>query len=671
MRRTTLLALTLLALSSALRAQNALLPAQRDGSQPNRLAELSLEQLGNTEVTSTTKEPEQIWKTSAAVYVITQDDIHRSGVTNLPDALRLAPGVEVAQIDSNKWSIGIRGFENRLSRSVLVLIDGRSVYTPLFAGVYWEVQDTLLEDVERIEVIRGPGGTIWGANAVNGVINIITRNSKDTHGLLASAGGGNVDQGFVSARLGAGNDRLSYRAYGKGTSIGPQFHQDGLNFDRWGMGQGGFRVDWAPTERDAVTVQGDAYGSVDGEYGEVATFSPPANNFVQANGYFFGQNVTGHWRHQLSSGSDFQLQAYYDRTDRHDFDYRETRNTFDIDFIHHWNLRRNNLIWGSGARISPSRFIQTVPSVRFSSKHEVYNIYSLFVQDGIALVPNKLTFTVGTKIEYNTYSGWDVQPSGRLLWTPREHETFWAAVTRAVRTPSRVEEDLRLSVLGNPSPPTFLRLVGNGIFSSEQLLGYEFGYRQAFSRKTFISLSAFYNRYDDLLSAETGTPFLESNPAPPHVVLPIFERNGIRGDTRGIEFAPEWQPWSWWRIRGSYSYVHLSMRDKVGSTDATTVGQLEGDSPQHNARVQSSFDLPRHFQFDVDYRYVSSLPDQHVSSYSTADARIGWHFGRFAEFSLVGQNLFQPQHFEYGGDPGPLVGIKRSVYGKLTLYESR
>jgi iron complex outermembrane receptor protein len=258
-----------------------------------------------------------------------------------------------------------------------------------------------------------------------------------------------------------------------------------------------------------------------------------------------------------------------------------------------------------------------------------------------------------------------------LLWTPRQHQTFWAAVTRAVRTPSRIEEDLRLSVLADPTQPLFYRLVGNGVFTSEQLLGYEFGYRQAISRNAYVSVSAFYNQYDDLLSAETGAPFLESTPAPPHVVLPIYERNGIRGDTRGLEIAPEWRPWSWWRIRGSYSYVHLNMRDKAGSTDATSVGQLEGDSPQHNARIESSFDLPRRFQFDVDYRYVSSLPDQHVSSYSTADARLGWHLGRIAEISLVGQNLLQPQHFEYGGDPGPLVGIKRSVYGKVTFYESR
>jgi iron complex outermembrane receptor protein len=636
-----------------------------------RLADLSLEQLGNTEVTSASKEPEEIWKSPTAIFVISQDDIRRSGATNLPDVLRLAPGVEVAQIDSNTWSIGIRGFEGRLSRAVLLLIDGRSVYTPLFAGVYWEVQDTLLEDVERIEVIRGPGGTIWGANAVNGVINIITKKATNTHGALAAAGGGNVEQGFLNSRYGAGDDRFSYRIYAKGFSRGPQFHPDGLNFDRWGMGQGGFRTDWAPNDRDAITVQGDAYGSANGVIGAISTYAPPATSVVQANGYFFGQDLVAHWRHQLPSGSDFQLQAYYDRTDRHDIDFREIRNTMDVDFIHHWKPGRNDFIWGAGARISPSDFIQTVPTLNFTARHEVYNIYSGFAQDEITILPDRLTLTLGTKLEHNSYSGFEVQPSGRLLWTPAAHETVWAAITRAVRTPSRIEEGLRDTVLANPNIPAYYRVVGDGDFSSEQLVGYELGFRSSFTSNFYVAIAAFYNQYDNLLSIESGSSFVSSAPLPTHVILPFYLRNGVEGDTRGIEIAPVWQPKSWWRLRGSYSLVHLNMRDQPTSNDASTVTQLEGDSPQHNVRLESSFDLFKAWDLDINYRYVSRIPDQRVPSYSTADTRLGWRLNRQFEFSAVGQNLLQPHHVEYGGDPGPLVGIKRSFYGKITFHDAR
>src|SRR6267378_1284098 len=318
-----------------------------------QLKKLSLAQLGDLEVTTVSKEPVTVARTPAAIYVITQEDIRRSGATSIPEVLRLVPGVEVARIDSSKWSIGVRGFGSRLSRSVLVLIDGRTVYTPLFAGVYWEVQDTLLEDIERIEVIRGPGGTIWGANAVNAVINIITKSAKDTHGTLASSGGGNIDQGFVGFRYGGGKGKdFNYRVYGKAFTRGREFHPDGRQFDDWRMAQTGFRTDWDLHTRDTLTLQGDLYNSDDGERVGTATYSPPSTANVEQNAELSGGNLVGRWRRVLSAGSDVQFQTYYDRTNRKEANFAESRDTFDVDFIHHLAPWRQNFLWGLGAQIS-------------------------------------------------------------------------------------------------------------------------------------------------------------------------------------------------------------------------------------------------------------------------------------------------------------------------------
>ncbi len=314
-----------------------------------RLTRLSLEQLGNTEVTTVSKEPVKVNRTPAAIYVITQEDIRHSGATSIPEVLRMAPGVEVSRIDSHKWSLGVRGFESNLSRSVLVLIDGRSVYTPLFAGVYWEVQDALLEDVERIETIRGPGGTIGGANAVNAVINIITRKSSETHGVFATSGGGSLDQGFFGFRYGGGNGKsLDYRVYGKAFSRGPEFHPDQQHFDDWRMGQAGFRTDWGLLSRDSFTLQGDLYNGDAGEKVGLTTYSPPAVAYVQQNAELSGGNLVGRWQRVINEGSDLQLQAYYDRTNHYEPIFGEKRDTFDIDFLHHLTLRkRQNLLWGA------------------------------------------------------------------------------------------------------------------------------------------------------------------------------------------------------------------------------------------------------------------------------------------------------------------------------------
>jgi iron complex outermembrane receptor protein len=631
------------------------------------LKKLSLEELSKIDVTTVSKVPTEAFKTPAAIYVLTSDAIRRSGATNIPDLLRLIPGVEVAQIDSAKWAIGIRGFEGRLSKSVLVLIDGRSVYTPLFAGVYWEMQDTLIDDIDRIEVIRGPGGTIWGSNAVNGVINIITKNARDTRGTLVSGGGGNVEQGFLNVRYGAGSNDLAYRFYGKGFTRGPQFHTDGRNFDDWRSGETGFRVDWTPNLRDSVTVLGNAYQTYAGTKLGISTYSPPALNFVEGNGDYSGQNVVANWRRTFRSGSDILVRAYFDRTDRRDLNYREVRNTVDFDFVHHIPLGRHDIIWGAGARISPSHYFQTVPTVDFLPHLQTYSIFSGFLQDSIALMPNRLTAIIGTKLEYNTFSHFNAQPSLRIAWTPTAHQTAWAAVTRALRTPSRIEESFQFTALAQASIPLYLRLIGDGDFSPEQLIGYELGYRTYITGSGFISIASFYNRYSDLLSVENRPPTVETSPTPTHLVLPLYLRNGIQAQTKGVEISSLFDLRPWWRMQGSYSYLHLNAEREPGSDDASTIGQLQGDSPQHKVVVQSFFTLPHGFSFDLTYRYVGALTgsDVKVPAYSTGDARIAKRLGREFIFSVIGQNLFQPRHPEYAGDPGPLVDIRRSAYLQL------
>src|SRR6266850_1451403 len=326
------------------------------------LSGLSLEELGNIEVTTASRTPKALLKSPAAVYVLTSDDIRRSGATSLPELFRTVPGVAVARIDSDHWSVGVRGFGDQFSKSVLVLLDGRNVYTPLFAGILWGGHDVLLEDIERIEVIRGPGGTVWGANAVNGVINIITKSSRDTTGMLASLQTGTLDHGVGGFRYGGAHGQdLTYRVYGKGFSRGPESHTDGQEFDAWHMGQGGFRLDWSKP-RDTVTLQGDMYKASEGQSITFATFSPPQDLTSYDPLNLSGGNLLLRWQRTLDRRSDLELRLYYDRTSILGPQLGETRNTVDVDFVHHVAaFPRQDLRWGAGVHWSPSQFQQTVP----------------------------------------------------------------------------------------------------------------------------------------------------------------------------------------------------------------------------------------------------------------------------------------------------------------------
>ncbi len=659
-----------------------------DQNPPANLAQLSLEDLGNVEVTSVSKEPEQVRKTPAAIFVISQEDIRRSGATSVPEALRLAPGVEVAQVDSNHWSISIRGFAGQFSKSLLVLIDGRSVYTPLFSGVYWNIENLLLEDVDRIEVIRGPGGTIWGANAVNGVINIITKNAKDTKGGLVTLGSGSVDQGMGEFRYGGGiGKNFDFRVYGIAFGRGSEFHpvQAPLTpplllsrdpFDAWQMGQGGFRTDWKAGERDTFTVQGDIYHGATGERVSIASFSQPSETTPDDVATVSGGNVVARWQHQTGEGSDVQFQTYFDRTNFKDLELAESRDTFDFDFVEHLRIHETHrLTWGLGARISPSNFTQTSEGVDFIPHQQTDTIYSGFAQYELPIVRDRLTLTAGTKLEHNNFSGFEYQPSVRLLWTPTEHQSFWVALTRAVRTPSRQEQDVRFAIFVQPPTPdlpnpVYFEITGNPHFQSERLLSYEAGYRTTITPRVYLDVASFYNIYHDLqsygpLGLGLGPPPPPLQPPPLLILLPYA--NGIEGHTIGVEIAPSWQVTSWWQLRGSYSYLHMTLKDEPGFTDTGNVlVNYLGSSPHNSVTFQSLLSLPKRFDVDLSYRFVSALPSQGVKAYGTGDARLGWRLKENMEFSLVGQNLFQPQHAEFAGDPGAIVEIKRSVFGKIT-----
>jgi iron complex outermembrane receptor protein len=630
------------------------------------LKTLSLEDLGNIEVTTAAKEPETLRRVPAAVYVITQEEIRRSGATSLPEILRLAPGVDVSRIDSDHWSVGVRGFGDQFSKSVLVLMDGRSIYTPLFAGVMWAVQDAVVDDIDRIEVIRGPGGTIWGANAVDGVINIITKSAKNTRGVLATVGSGNVDRGIAGVRYGGGSGSLDYRVYLRGFTRGPEFHGDGTSFDDWRQGQGGFRTDWTHG-RDSATIQGDIYKGRDGQSVSLGSISPPSQTLDYVPVDVSGGNILTHWRHEFGRG-DVQLQAYFDRTHLLGPQIGENRDTFDVDFIHHWvGLRRQNLTWGVGARRSPSHIIQTVPTLDIVPHDQTDALYSAFAQDEVTVVEKKLWFTMGAKLEHNNYTGFEIQPSGRLLWTPTTSQSAWLAVTRAVRTPSTLEEAFQYTVFLTSTPLNeFLKVVGNSAFQSERRVSYEAGYRSALTSSLYVDVSAFHNDVDNLESLGAFSATVETSPAPAYLVLTLPYENGVKGRSDGVEVVTNWKPASRWENSVSYSYLHIDVKNKPGNTDTSSVATYEGSSPRHQVRVQSRLDLPRGWGTDVTFRYVSALPARNVDAYSTADLRVGQQLSDTFEWSVAGQNLLQPHHVEFGHDPGPVVALRRSVFASIT-----
>jgi iron complex outermembrane receptor protein len=615
---------------------------------------MSIEELASLEVTSVSKRAESQREAAAAVYVITQEDIRRSGATTIVEALRLAPGVEVGRIRSSQWAVGIRGFASRTSRSVLVLIDGRSVYTPLFAGVYWEAQDTVLADVERIEVIRGPGGALWGANAVNGVISIITKSAEETLGGHASAGSGDEEHAVVAARYGGrlGNGTF-YRVYGKYADREAQFHSDGQDVDAWHMAQGGFRTDGALGALGTLTVQGDAYTSRNGILANFTSFTPPFQVTAPAEVDISGGNLLGRLTHATKAGSEIRLQVYFDRTHRHEPQVQEDRNTLDFDLQGHYSpASRHDVTWGLAYRWTADDTGRN-PTVFFVPQRRTDRLFSALLQDQIA-ASDRLRFTLGTKLEHNGYSGFEVQPNLRVAYRPAGDHVLWAAASRAVRTPSRLDHDITVFSGTSPTVPVFAVITGNERFVAEQVLAYEAGYRLQATPRLSFDLSAFYDRYRDLFSLEANAPFQEGG----RVVVPFTVGNGIRGRGRGFELATDAIVTTILKVRTSYSYLALDLAPKRGSSDTSTAHSTEGSSPRHQVATAGYLDLPRNFELDAMARYVDRIPAQRIEAYFNLDLRLAWRPIRSLELSILGQGLLQDHHAEFDS-----VEIERAILG--------
>jgi iron complex outermembrane receptor protein len=639
-----------------------------DGSS---VVDLSLEQLLNVEITSVSKKEEKRSAAPAAVYVLTQEDIRRSSATTVPDLLRTVPGLHVAQQDAGKWSVTARGFTGRFANKLLVLIDGRSIYTPFFSGVYWEANDVMLEDVERIEIIRGPGGTLWGANAVNGVINIITKKASDTQGGLLSVAGGTEHRASSALRYGGkAGDLGYYRAYAKyfytdqgGSFIenGPGSTGDEAN-DDWHNGQAGFRMDLDVSADDKLMIQGGIQ-----VIGANATFDLPYYTdplFVRTDSHAELQHyyLSGQWTHRLADDSEMQLQGYWDHYHSQDVTLDEQRHTIDLDFQHRLPAgRRNDILWGLGFRVTTDDF-ENSPFILMNPEQGTDLLFSAFIQDEIEIL-DTLHLTLGTKIEHNDYTGIEVQPSARIAWTPTDKQTLWGAVSRAVRTPSRAESDIRLNY-GESSqfPGAFIAAFGSRDLHSEELIAYELGYRIQVADRLALDTAFFYNDYDHVRTVEVGTPFVENDPAPAHTILPAQITTNGQAKMWGFEVGADVNIRPWWLVRASYSFIDVS-------TNSNTLSRNLIEAVPHNLfSVQTRFDLPRNLELDTTLRYVDSIDTLSIGNYLELDTRLAWRPSKDLEFSIGARNLLDSEHEEYADIITLAVPtqVQRGVYGKIT-----
>ncbi len=646
---------------------------QSHAGEAKGLDELSIEELMSMEVTSVSKKAQKLSDSPAAVFVITAEDVRRSGVTSVPEALRLAPGVNVARIDSNKWAVSARGFNGRFANKLLVLVDGRTVYSPSFSGVYWEARDVMLEDLDRIEVIRGPGATLWGANAVNGVINIITRHAADTAGATVTLVAGDEEQQGalrVGGKLGENNYG---RAYVKGSRRDDFKHPDGDTAgDTWDTVSVGFRTDYQLSHKDSLTLQGDFYSGDIDQHIIVADLAPPYVRMLDDAADIDGWNVLGRWSHTISARSEFTLQGYIDRANRDEVIGDQSDETFDIDFQHLFALgQRQIVVWGAGYRYSETNIEGRLAVANIGSPHRDDELINLFVQDEITLIENTLSMTVGAKVERNDYTGTEVQPSTRFMWTPADGHKAWFSVSRAVRTASRAEHDLNvLAAVIPPSPPfvpaVALVVSGNDQYDAEELTAWELGYRFAPVRALSLDMTAFYNDYDQLRSTALGAPVFKGF----YIEQPLGFSNQLSGETHGFELAAVWQASKAWRWDLAYSFLETDFDTQTAADKVQN-----GIGPRHQVSLRSLFDISDNLEFDVWARYVDKAMAVdgrafglvEIDSYVATDVRLAWRPDRQLELALVGQNLFDSQHLEYIQESFTLpTEVERGVYIKLS-----
>jgi iron complex outermembrane recepter protein len=642
------------------------------------LSQLPLEDLMNIEVTSVSKKAERVSDSAAAVYVVTQEDIRRSGATSIADALRMVPGMHVASVNSHMWAISSRGFNDRFANKLLVLIDGRSVYTPLFSGTWWDVQDTALEDIDRIEVIRGPGATMWGANAVNGVINIITKRAADAQGLMLTSDAGSGSRITGALRYGGVmGTNGHFRVYTKYLDRRDFLDASGDNADdSWNQSRTGFRVDRDISDTDSLTVHGDVYNGSGFQRIRGNSYVAPFEAPVIDNYQYAGSNVLARWTRTRSESSETALQVYYDRTDRQDIQHTEARNTWDLDFQRRFSpSTRRDVTWGLGYRLTWDDTANTAYAT-FDPSSKADHLLNAFVQEDLTLVEKKLRLTLGSKIEHNDYTGYEVQPNARLLWSPDEHHTLWTAVSRAVRTPTRGEEysTLVLKILtpgsvtlppGTPDWPIEVDFTNNPNLDSEKLTAYEMGYRFQPRNDLSFDLSAYYNFYRDIRTVEPGNPYAVMTPVP-HLVVPYKWGNLATARTHGVELAANWELSRSWKLALGYSWLNMHM-DQDPSSHDPYIKNYGGNSPTDMLNLRSYVNLQNNLSLDTMAYYVNSVPAHSVPSYVRLDMRIGWKPRPDWDLSLIAQNMFDSSHPEFGGTLSEIpMQVPQTMYLKLT-----
>lgn len=626
---------------------SASLFAQQEPPHPaeptSELASLDLQALMNVEITSVSRRPERLSGAAASIFVITGDEIRRSGATNLPEALRLAPTLDVVQVNAGSYSISARGFINSAANKLLVLIDGRSVYSPLFSGVFWDVQDVLLEDIDRIEVISGPGGTLWGVNAVNGVINVITRSAKDTQGGLLAAGGGNqktigaLEYGDEAGREG------HFRVYGKYFNLAHTETANGTRKDDAAhKGMVGFRGDWT-RGADQLTLLGNAYKGSAGQP-PPGTISINGVNLALGVITLSGLNLAALWKRQFDEDSSITVQGYFDRTERVVPPTFEDRlNVFDLQFLHSSRLAGiHNVAWGAEYRYAKDRVTNSF-YFAFLPAHVNQKWTALFAQDEITL-PRGLRLSLGARSEHNDYTGSEFLPAARLAWNVGADHLLWTAASRTVRAPSRLDRDAFV-----PANPPFL-LTGGPEVVSEIANVYEIGYRGQPASSLTLSVTAFHSLYDQLRTQEIA-PSRRS----------LFFANGMKGTTSGVELWASYQATRRWRLSGGFNGLVEDFELEPGSNDVAGLAAQEGRDPRRSWRLRSSLDLPGQSEFDVVVRRVSERSHPTVPAYSAVDLRYGWRPRRGIELSVTGQNLFGEGHGEFG-DVSTRTEIGRGVF---------
>lgn len=622
---------------------------------------LSLEDVLNAEITSVSRKSQRLADSAAAVSVLSNEDIQRSGATSVPEALRMVPGLDVARLGSNRWAVSSRGFNGRFANKLLVLVDGRSIYSKLFSGVFWEAEDVMLEDVDRIEVIRGPGAALWGANAVNGVINIITKKAKATQGTLLAAHAGSEERGGLVARHGGQSDADTYyRVWGKVSRTDASVDNAGQRTNDDGRSaRAGFRMDKETGGGSRFSMIGNAYDVDAGEtLLEASLFAPYFNpvEFQQKNS---GANLLGRHEWLLADGSQAQLQAYIDHAVlRANSVVNEKHTTVDIDFQHRVQAgSRQDLVWGLGYRWAEDGIDTDWVLLKIDPKAQSSQLVSAFVHDEITLVPERWKLMLGSKFEHNSYTGFEIQPNARLLWTPTPVDTLWASVSRAVRTPSRGERDSQInpqvtapfSGLNSSPLPVWLQIMPNPNLDSEKLVAYEVGYRTQVNPLLSFDATAFYNSYEELRSITSLAMAFDPFPVP-HVVNQVVTGNKLTATTHGVELAVDWHVANWWRLQGAYTYFDMKTErtgDIAGDAQAL---RFEDTNPRNQFSLRSAMNLNANRQFDIWVRYVSSLPGYDIPAYTAVDMRYAWKVRKDLELSLVGQNLFDPRHAEFVSD---------------------